>query len=53
MNLREVRLRGLDFNPTTPESSKMMPGWDSFIEEGFATFDPMNAVQNTTDQGTI
>jgi len=53
MNLREVRLRGLDFNPETEERSDMMPGWDSFIEEGFATLDPMNRVPTTKEQGSI
>lgn len=54
MRLREVRLRGADFNPNDPNVSNMMPGWDSFIEEGFATFDPTYfSVGNTKDQGSI
>lgn len=53
MSLKEVRLRGLDFNPENETTSDMMPGWDSFIEEGFATLDPMNRVPNTKDQGSI
>ena len=53
MKLREVRLRGRDFNPTDVGAADMMPGWDSFIEQGFATFDPMNAVPNTKDQGSM
>jgi hypothetical protein len=52
MKLREVRLRGRDFDPTDAASADMMPGWDSFIEEGFATFDPMNIIPNTKDQGS-
>ena len=53
MSLREVRLRGKDFDPSDPKASNMMPGWDSFIEEGFATFDPTYyAVGNTKDQGS-
>ena len=51
--MREIRLRGKDFNPNDPSTSHMMPGWESFIEDGFATFDPTYySVGNTKTQGS-
>ena len=47
MNLREVRLRGKDFIPTTG-TSKYQAGWDALFDEnkpsstGFTTLDPLD-----------
>ena len=50
LSLREVRLRGGDFQPDTAGSSKLMPGWDSLYNEdkensqGYPTMDPSDHV---------
>jgi len=53
MNLREVRLRGKDFEPGG-DKSRYMPGWDSLYNEdnpgntGFITLDPYDIQDFTT-----
>jgi len=52
LKLREVRLRGDSFNPNNQETKHMMPGYESFIENGFGTLDPTNSAFNTKDIGS-
>lgn len=57
MDLREVRLRGLDFEPGNPERSNFMPGWDSLYNEdnganeGYITLDPYDLQEFTATSG--
>ena len=53
LKMKEIRLRGQEFDPSHPETRNMMPGYESFIENGFATFDPTNNVNNTKGESTI
>lgn len=53
LSLREVRQRGASFDNSVPDNQDMMPGWESFAVQGFATLDPMNKVSDTGERSSI
>jgi hypothetical protein len=53
MALKEVRQRGETFNNADNQTKDMMPGWEAFAIDGFATLDPMNKVTDTGQRGSI
>jgi len=53
LKMKEVRLRGQSFDPSDDQNRNMMPGYESFIEDGFATFDPMNSIYFPSDGASI